>query len=68
MNMSIRRFLAEEDGVTALEYGILAAVVAVIIVAFFHGRLSSIFGKLFDSMDTSISNATAAPASSSSSG
>lgn len=28
MNASIRKFLKEEDGVTALEYGLLAAVIA----------------------------------------
>ncbi len=27
MNASIRKFLKEEDGVTALEYGLLAAVI-----------------------------------------
>jgi pilus assembly protein Flp/PilA len=68
MNTSIRKFLAEEDGVTALEYGILAAVVAVIIVAFFHGKLSDLFTSLFNSMSESVETATTAPASGSSSG
>jgi Flp pilus assembly protein protease CpaA len=33
MNASIRKFLKEEDGVTALEYGLLAAVIAGILIA-----------------------------------
>lgn len=33
MNASVRKFLVEEDGVTALEYGLLAAVIAGILVA-----------------------------------
>jgi pilus assembly protein Flp/PilA len=33
MNTSVRNFLKEEDGITALEYGILAALVAIVLVA-----------------------------------
>lgn len=33
MNTSIRNFLKEEDGITALEYGVLAALVATVILA-----------------------------------
>ncbi|MCT7061956.1 Flp family type IVb pilin, partial [Salmonella enterica subsp. enterica serovar Oranienburg] len=33
----IRKFLAEEDGITAIEYGILAALVAAAVVAAFGG-------------------------------
>jgi pilus assembly protein Flp/PilA len=35
MNTMIRKFLAEEDGITAIEYGVLAAIVAAAIVAAF---------------------------------
>nr|WP_199043401.1 Flp family type IVb pilin [Dyella sp. ASV24] len=37
MNTMIRKFLTEEDGITALEYGILAALVVSAIVAVFGG-------------------------------
>jgi pilus assembly protein Flp/PilA len=62
MNTSIRKFLAEEDGITALEYGILAALVAVILVAVI-GRdenkgLGKILKDLFDSVATEVSGTT----------
>ncbi|MDO1528438.1 Flp family type IVb pilin [Fulvimonas sp. R45] len=47
MNMSIRKFLAEEDGITALEYGILAAIVAGIIVTAFKDPLTNFFKNLW---------------------
>jgi pilus assembly protein Flp/PilA len=57
MNTSIRRFLKEEDGITALEYGLLAALVAAVLVAIFgsDGRLASIFGAIFDKLDGVVS-------------
>ncbi|MES2114218.1 MAG: Flp family type IVb pilin [Pseudomonadota bacterium] len=30
---SIKKFLREEDGVTAIEYGLIAALIAVVIIA-----------------------------------
>lgn len=30
---SIQKFLREEDGVTAIEYGLIAALIAVVIIA-----------------------------------
>ena len=32
MKKLIKRFLMEEDGVTAIEYGLLAALIAVVII------------------------------------
>lgn len=52
MNAKIRRFLVEEDGITALEYGILAALAATAIAAVFGTRLSNFFKALFDTLDT----------------
>jgi pilus assembly protein Flp/PilA len=52
MNTSIRKFLAEEDGITALEYGILAAIVAAAILAVFGGRLEKFFTAVFGKLDT----------------
>jgi pilus assembly protein Flp/PilA len=33
MKKLIKRFLMEEDGVTAIEYGLIAALIAVVIIA-----------------------------------
>jgi pilus assembly protein Flp/PilA len=33
MKQLIKRFLTEEDGVTAIEYGLIAALIAVVIIA-----------------------------------
>ena len=52
MNTMIRKFLKEEDGITAIEYGILAAIVCAAIVAVFGGAgglqalFTTIMGKL----------------------
>lgn len=53
MNTSIRKFLAEEDGITALEYGLLAALVAAILIVVFSptGSLKGFFDKVFSKLD-----------------
>jgi pilus assembly protein Flp/PilA len=33
MKMAIKRFWADEEGVTAIEYGLIAALIAVVIIA-----------------------------------
>ena len=43
MNAQLRRFFREEDGVTALEYGLLAAVVAGLIIFFARDGLQAVF-------------------------
>lgn len=53
MNTSIRKFLAEEDGITALEYGILAAIVAAAIFAVFSTHFESLLQTLFDNIKAS---------------
>jgi pilus assembly protein Flp/PilA len=57
MNTSIRKFLAEEDGITALEYGILAALVAVILVAVVGTDSSKGLGKVLSDLFTKVSTA-----------
>lgn len=52
MNAKIRRFLVEEDGITALEYGILAALAATAIASVFGTRLANFFKALFDTLDS----------------
>lgn len=61
MKTSIRTFLKEEDGITALEYGVLAALVATIIVAVFGttatGGLGTILSGLLTKVTTAVSGA-----------
>jgi pilus assembly protein Flp/PilA len=52
MNTSIRKFLAEEDGITALEYGLLAAIVAAAIFAVFSTHFESLLQQLFNKVKT----------------
>ncbi len=56
MNVSIRSFLAEEDGVTALEYGLLAAVIAGVLVVAGRDGLSAMFTSLFSKLKTLVDN------------
>jgi len=57
MNTMIRDFLADEDGITAIEYGILAAIVAAAIVATFGSKLSDLFTTIFNNLTTVASTA-----------
>lgn len=43
MSTRIQKFFKEEDGVTALEYGLLAAVIAGLIILFARDGLGEIF-------------------------
>lgn len=58
MNTQIRKFLAEEDGITALEYGILAAIVAAAIVAAFKTPLATLFNKIFGNLTNAADGVT----------
>ena len=57
MNAFIRKFLAEEDGITAMEYGILAALVAVILVAVFGTDETKGLGKILSDLLGNVSKA-----------
>ncbi|AVO30797.1 MULTISPECIES: Flp family type IVb pilin [Stenotrophomonas] len=50
MNASIRKFLKEEDGVTALEYGLLAAVIAGVLIALGSTQIQTFFSTLFENL------------------
>lgn len=50
MNASIRKFLKEEDGVTALEYGLLAAVIAGVLIALGSTQIKEFFETLFENL------------------
>lgn len=57
MNTKIRHFLQEENGVTALEYGILAAVVAVVLVTIFKTGLGEVFGDVITKLKAAVTDA-----------
>lgn len=54
---AIKRFLADEQGATAIEYGILAALIATALGAVFYPRLQILYRTLFSTMSE---NATTA--------
>jgi len=51
MLMSIKRFVKDEEGVTAIEYGLIAALIAIVIVA-----AVTIVGTQLNIVFTSVSN------------
>lgn len=58
----IKNFIQEENGVTAIEYGLIAALIAVVII----GTVTTVGKNLdvvFKSIGTSLSTAVATPAS-----
>jgi pilus assembly protein Flp/PilA len=55
MKKLIKRFLMEEDGVTAIEYGLIAGLIAVVIIAIVitvGTKLNGIFNDVSTSLDT----------------
>lgn len=58
----IKNFIQEEDGVTAIEYGLIAALIAVIIIAAVQ-IVGTQLDKTFDNIGTALTTANgAAPA------
>ncbi len=49
----IKRFIADESGATAIEYGLIAAGIALAIIAVVNGTGSSLKGK-FTTINTSL--------------
>lgn len=50
---AVRTFIADEDGVTALEYGMIAALIAAVIVTVVKGlgtEVNTAFGKIADAL------------------
>lgn len=47
MKAFIRKFIRDERGITAVEYGILAAIVAAAIVAIFQPSIQAFFTAVF---------------------
>ena len=55
--MSIVRFVREEQGVTAIEYGLIAALIAVAIIVALQAlgnSLSSNFGEVSSALDSAV--------------
>lgn len=52
-----RQFLGSRDGATAVEYGLIAALIAVGIIAG-TGSLGNTIGNLFNGVSTELNNAT----------
>jgi len=60
MSKFVTRFLKDESGATAIEYGLIAALIAVVLV----GSLQAVGGSLktaFEKISTDVNTATAAP-------
>ena len=58
MKKMIKRFLMEEDGVTAIEYGLIAGLIAVVIIAVLISVGTSLNG-IFGEVDTALVDAAA---------
>lgn len=52
-----RRFLRDEEGVTAIEYGLIAALIAVVIIAAV-GLIGTELDKVFDLIGLELGKAT----------
>ena len=53
MSMFVTRFLRDESGATAIEYGLIAALIAVVIVTavgLVGGKLNGVFNKVEQSL------------------
>lgn len=59
--ISLKNFLKNEDGATAIEYGLIAALIGVVII----GAVTAVGGSLeatFEEIDSGLTGAAAAPA------
>lgn len=55
MKKAFKRFLQEEDGITALEYGVLAAIVVAVLVVAFKDPLAALFEAVFGKLTDAVS-------------
>lgn len=61
LSMVIRSFLKDEEGVTAIEYGLIAALIAVaiiVMVALVGDQLNNVFNCVAQYLASATSNAT----------
>ena len=59
MSKFVTRFLKDESGATAIEYGLIAALIAVVLVGALQAVGDSLTGA-FDKISTEVGNATGA--------
>ena len=65
MNKFLSKFRRDEEGATAIEYGLIAALIAIALIAsltLVGGSLSEIFGTVSTKVEAANTSATAAPA------
>ncbi|WP_211443927.1 Flp family type IVb pilin [Collimonas humicola] len=55
MNVKLMKFLRDEDGVTAIEYGLIAGLVAVALVVAV-GAMTNGLGSIFTDLGTKLTN------------
>lgn len=61
LSMVIRSFLKDEEGVTAIEYGLIAALIAVaiiVMVALVGDKLNNVFNCVAQYLSSATTNAT----------
>jgi pilus assembly protein Flp/PilA len=54
MSKFVTRFLKDESGATAIEYGLIAALIAVVLIAAMQalsGKISGLFGDIGQELD-----------------
>lgn len=57
LHMAVKRFWADEEGVTAIEYGLIAALIAVVIIAsvtIVGTQLRAVFTRIGDALKTAL--------------
>ncbi|MBB4063261.1 Flp family type IVb pilin [Gellertiella hungarica] len=57
MNQFLARFLKDESGATAIEYGLIAALISVALIAG-AGLLGNQIGSTFNNLETELKTAT----------
>jgi pilus assembly protein Flp/PilA len=58
MSKFVTQFLKDESGATAIEYGLIAALIAVVLITAMQtlsGKISTLFGKIGTKLDTAAS-------------
>jgi pilus assembly protein Flp/PilA len=62
MGDRIARFIRDEEGTTAIEYGLIAALVSIVIIVVL-GSVGSSLNDVFTAIDTALSNAASSAGS-----
>lgn len=54
MSNAIMKFLRDEEGATAIEYGVIAGLMAVVLVAIFGTTIPTLLNGIFDRITTAV--------------